>query len=638
MRCYIIAQVTSKNLYIIDFDSTLISVEALDELAEVSLARHPKRDKLKSQIAEITRRGMEGEITIEESLERRLKLLEANRDHLKLLIKRLKTKITPSFLRNKTFLKKNSEQIAVITSGFSEYVVPVVESLGLKSKNVLANSFTFDQAGMITGFDRSNPLGADRGKIKALQQLKPKGDVFVIGDGYTDFQMKESGLVTKFYAFVENVEREVVVKSADGVLRSFDEFLYQNKLPMKFSYPRSQLKVLLLEAIHPVAVELFKAEGYTVETRVEALDTAQLERALKDVALLGLRSKTQLNAKTLRAAKRLMAVGAFCIGTDQVDLQACSERGVIVFNAPYSNTRSVVELALGEMIMLMRQTFALSVKLHAGEWQKSAAGSFEVRGKKLGIVGYGNIGAQLSVLAESLGMEVYFYDLVDKLALGNARKCRTLNELLRVSDVVTLHVDGRASNRNLFSTAEFNAMKSGAVFLNLARGAVVDIAALVQALNSGKLGGAGVDVYPEEPKSNKEEFVNALRGLPNVILTPHVGGSTAEAQRNIAEYTALKLLDYVNRGSSYFSVNFPQIQLPSLERAHRLLHLHHNVPGILAKINGILARSKINILGQYLKTNEQIGYVITDVDRTYDAKVVKELGAIEHTIKFRTLY
>jgi len=623
---------------VIDFDSTLVQVEALDELAAIALKDNPRRAQIIEAIKGITTLGMEGRIAIDQSLHQRLELLKAHKRHLPELIALLRSKITPSFRRNKAFLRDNAKHIWVFTAGFREYVVPVIEELGLKAQNVYANTFVFDRKGAITGYDRKGLLGHAGGKIKQLKALKPKEPVMVIGDGYTDYEMKESGLVSTFFAFTENVERESVIRCADKVIKSFDEFLYLERFPMKLSYPKSKMRVLLLEGIHPQAVESFKTEGFSVETLTDALDEAELAERIRGISLLGIRSKTKLTPRVLKNADRLMAVGAFCIGTEQIDLSACSEAGVVVFNAPYSNTRSVVELALGEIILLMRRVFESSGGFPAGKWRKSASGCFEVRGKKLGIVGYGNIGSQLSVLAESLGMEVYYYDVVEKLALGNAKRCKSLPELLKAVDIVTLHVDGRSANKNLFSTKEFSTMRKGAIFLNLARGHIVDIDALVAALKSEKLAGAAVDVYPYEPKSNKEEFKSALRGLSNVILTPHVGGSTLEAQRNIGEYVSARLTEYVNSGGSFNSVNFPQIQLPSLQGAHRLLHIHRNVPGILAQINGILAKNKINILGQYLKTTEQIGYVITDVNKKYQESVIQELRQIPDTIKFRVLY
>jgi D-3-phosphoglycerate dehydrogenase len=361
---------------------------------------------------------------------------------------------------------------------------------------------------------------------------------------------------------------------------------------------------------------------------------------IKDVSIIGLRSKTNLTKKVLEHpnASRLMCVGAFCIGTNQIDLVECEKRGIAVFNAPYSNTRSVVELSIGLMVMLTRNIFEKSTKMHAGVWDKSATNSYEIRGKKIGLVGYGSIGTQISVIAEALGMEVYFYDSVDKLALGNAKKCSSLKELLSQVDFVSLHVDGRKSNTNIIGKEQFSWMKDNVIFLNLSRGHVVEIPALVEAIKTGKVWGAAIDVFPYEPKTNDEEFINELRGLPNVILTPHIGGSTEEAQANIGEFVPAKLLQFMNNGSTYGSVNFPELQLPPLENAHRLLHIHHNVPGILAQINQIFAKYHVNIIGQYLKTTENTGYVITDVAKEYSDEIVSELKLIDNTIKFRMLY
>jgi len=340
----------------------------------------------------------------------------------------------------------------------------------------------------------------------------------------------------------------------------------------------------------------------------------------------------------LENADRLMAIGAFCIGTNQIDLDAAQEKGVAVFNAPFSNTRSVVELAIGEIIMLTRNIFDKGVLMHQGKWDKSASGSKEIRGKKLGIIGYGNIGAQLSVVAESIGLDVYYYDLEEKLALGNATKLESLKELLQTADIISLHVDGRPDNKNIIGKAEFELMKDGVIFINLSRGHVVDIPALKVHIESGKIKGCAVDVFPQEPKSNKDPFESELKGLPNTILTPHIGGSTEEAQENIGNFVPNRIMEYINTGTTTNSVNFPNLQLPRLQNAHRLIHIHKNVPGIIAKINQLFAKHEINISGQYLKTNEKIGYVITDIDKAYSKDLIKELRAIEHTIKFRVLY
>lgn len=624
--------------FILDFDSTFTKVEALDELAGIALDGSPLREQIVEQIADLTNRGMDGSISFRESLEKRVALLNANRSHLERLIALLKAKVSDSVKRNRAFFETYADTILIISSGFKEFIVPVVSEYGIKPDNVYANEFLFDEKGNIIGFRDDIPLAHNNGKVTQLAELNLQGEVYVIGDGYTDYEMRKAGLANSFYAFTENVVRESVTGIADHVTPSLDEFLYVNKLPMAISYPKSRINVLILENIHSEATHIFKEEGYNVEIINSALDENELCEKIKDVSILCIRSKTNVTRKVIEHANKLMAIGAFCIGTNQIDLEACLEKGIAVFNAPYSNTRSVVELAIGEIIMLMRNIPDKAAGMHQGKWDKSATGSYEVRGKKLGIIGYGNIGSQLSIVAEALGMDVYFYDIVDRLAIGKAQKCRSLRELLNLADIVSLHVDGRKQNRNLIGAAEFAEMKDGVIFINLARGEVVDVDALVNALQTGKVRGAAVDVFPQEPKNNKEEFVSPLRGMKNVLLTPHIGGSTMEAQINIAQFVPGKLIEYINTGNTFMSVNFPNIQLPVLENAHRLIHVHKNVSGILAQINNVLARHQINIVGQYLKTSEKVGYVITDIDKAYNKEVIKDLKAIENTIKFRVLY
>jgi len=399
----------------------------------------------------------------------------------------------------------------------------------------------------------------------------------------------------------------------------------------------SLTRALLLENIHPDARARLAKDGCQVDTLPRALAEDELVSAVDGVQLLGIRSGTLVTERVLDAAPGLLAIGAFCIGVNQIDVAAASRRGVAVFNAPFSNTRSVVELALAEIIALTRRLTDKNRQMHAGEWDKSAAGSHEVRGRRLGIVGYGNIGGQLSVLAEALGMTVVFYDTADKLALGNARRCGTLQELLEISDVVTLHVDGRPGNSGLFGAAEFDAMKPGSLFLNLSRGFVVDHASLRRHIESGRLAGAAVDVFPAEPRGRGEEFVSELRGLPNVILTPHVGGSTEEAQQDIGEFVAGKLLDYLDTGATSLSVNLPGVALPVVPGTHRLVHLHQNVPGVLAKINQLLAEHDANIEGQLLGTRDELGYVLTDIGTEYTAGMLARLQAMDVTIRLRTV-
>ena len=628
---------TKKRSYVFDFDSTLTKVEALDVLAEITLTNNPNKNAIIQEIIDITNLGIDGEISFTESLERRIQLLKANKADLGSLVSALKKQVSRSIESNKSFFEDFAENIYVISCGFKEFIDPIVKEYNIPSERVFANTFEFATDGEIIGFDANNPLSKHNGKIQCLKDMNLEGEIQVIGDGYSDYVTREAGIADTFFAYTENVSREKTTEKADHIAPNLDEFLYVNDLPRNISYPKNRIKILLLENVHSDAFKKLSKDGFTVETVSKSLSEDELIEKIKDVHVLGIRSKTNVTRRVIEAAERLMVVSAFCIGTKQIDLEACKENGVVVFNAPYSNTRSVVELAIGEIIMLMRSVFQRSTEIHNGQWNKTAAGSREVRGKKLGIVGYGNIGKQLSILAEALGMDVCYYDVEDKLALGNATKIDELSELLAVSDVVTLHVDDNSSNKNFFGEKEISQMKDGAHLVNLSRGFVVNIEALVAALKSGKLAGAAVDVYPEEPRKNGE-FYTDLKGLSNVILTPHVGGSTEEAQRDIADFVPSKIMAYINSGNTVDAVNFPNIRLPRQTKAHRFLHIHKNVPGVMAKINKVLAEYNLNIIGQYLSTDSSVGYVITDLDKEYNTAVLEELRKIDGTIKFRVLY
>lgn len=421
---------------------------------------------------------------------------------------------------------------------------------------------------------------------------------------------------------------------------------------MKTSFPKDKIKVVLLEGIDAAGKEMLSEEGFAVESLPKALEGPALKEAVKGAHLLGIRSKTQVKKDVLEGAKRLLAVGTFCIGTDQVDLSDACSRGVPVFNSPFSNTRSVAELTIAEVVALFRRLFQKSAQLHAGVWDKSAAGAHEVRGKTLGIVGYGHIGSQVSVLAEAMGMRVLYYDIVPKLPLGNARAVRSLEELLKSADVVTVHVPDTAQTRGMMGREQLAKMRKGSMLINNARGKIVDLAALRSALSDGRLSGAALDVFPKEPAGKGESFESEIRGVENVILTPHIGGSTEEAQEAIARDVAEKLIKYVNNGSTTGAVNVPQVELaeqggrgasrsaePDLDgtRQHRILHFHRNVPGVLSKMHGVIAKLGVNINAEYLQTNRDVGYVVLDVDPTQGQAVLEGLREIPETIRVRML-
>jgi D-3-phosphoglycerate dehydrogenase len=407
----------------------------------------------------------------------------------------------------------------------------------------------------------------------------------------------------------------------------------------KVSLAKDKIKILFLEGLHQSSVDTLVAQGYTnIEFLTTSLPEEELIEKIKGVHFIGIRSRSQLTEKVFANANKLIAVGCFCIGTNQVDLDAAKEKGIVVFNAPYSNTRSVAELVLGEILLLIRGVPEKSAKAHKGIWNKSATGSFEARGKTLGIIGYGHIGTQLGIVAETLGMTVNFYDIETKLTLGNASQVATMDELLATSDVITLHVPENAGTQDMIGANEFAQMKQGAIFINASRGTVVDIDALAKALESKKLAGAAIDVFPVEPKSNNEEFVSPLRGFDNVILTPHVGGSTQEAQKNIGIEVAGKLAKYSDNGSTLSAVNFPEASLPEFGGRSRLLHIHANQPGVLTKINESFAKHNINIAAQYLQTDDKLGYVVIDVETDDSQIALKELKLIPGTIKARLLH
>ena len=622
--------------YIFDFDSTFIQVETFDVLADISLENHPDKKKIMEHIHFITEETMAGRYSYQESLKERIPLLNLKPHHIPLALEIIRQKTTPSFLRNKSFFKQNADNIYVFSGAFIEILWPFLQEYGLHREHVFGNRLVYDFEGNILGYDEFYPLAQNQAKVKLAQQLKLQGDITVIGDGYNDYEIKEAGYANTFLAFTENVQREPVIKMADGVINELEGlFLISN---IKYHPVSSQSKALLLENIHPIVIQFLTGQGYDVQSLPKALEPTELRKKLKGINLLGIRSKTELSADILNDCKDLDAIGAFCIGTNQIDLTTCTQNGIAVFNAPYSNTRSVVELALAEIILLVRRAVEASSQLARGIWNKSSTGAHEVRGKTLGIIGYGHIGAQLSILAEAMGMQVIFYDIEDKLPLGNAKSCDTLDALLAQADVISLHVDGRPENKHFINEATFSKMKKGVIFLNLSRDFIVDYTALTNALKSAHVAGAGLDVFPHEPHESKGNYDTPLQQLNNVILTPHIGGSTEEAQQNIGEFVAKNIHAYMVNGTTLGSVNFPQLFLPAMNHPKRIIHIHENVPGILAKVNNVFAQNKINIEGQFLKTSEKMGYSITDVKHeVQQEQIFDALSQIPHTLKIRML-
>lgn len=623
---------------VIDFDSTIVRVESLDLLAVASFAERTDGTAKAAEIAEITRLGMEGKIDFRESLTRRIAMLDCTRAQVDEVARKLTGLVSPSFAAHRDQLRECRDRIYVITGGFRDLALPTITSLGLREDHLFANDFTYGADGQVTGFDEQNPLCQAGGKVVVVNGIPTDARKLMVGDGYTDYQVRERGAADKFYYFAEVVKRSPVMPLADKVVYGIDEVLAELDLPTRYSFPRSKLQVLLLDDIDPLAATALKDQGYRVEVVNDRLDEEQLMRMLPEVAVLGVRTRTKLPARVLAAGSKLQAVGVFAVGLDHVDIVFAASRGVAVFNAPYSNTRSVVELALGQIIMLLRRVPEHSWNMHAGQWVKSASNQFEVRGKKLGIIGYGNIGSQLSVLAEACGMDVLYYDLAEKLALGKAQKTASMNELLSQADVVTVHCDGRPGNQKLIGAREFGLMKDGVVFLNLSRGNVVDIDALRQAIKDGKVAGAGVDVFPVEPKSAQESFDTPLRGLSNVILSPHIGGSTEEAQRNIATFVSAALGRFLASGETSGCVSLPELVLPPLSRGMRVLHVHANMPGLVARVAAVLAAHGVNIVGQNLATRDQVGYLVTDLGSRVEDEVLAELRAVPETIKVRAVY
>ncbi|MBD3376934.1 phosphoglycerate dehydrogenase [candidate division KSB1 bacterium] len=644
-----------KNI-IFDFGSTIIDNEGVDLIIDAALKRNmdPEHAQKMEKVHKIAAQVQNGEIPLGDFLRSSFQLTNVTQDDIRTVTSLLANKISDQVLDTISGLQQRGKNIFVFSSNFEEVVRPVTTSLDIPSENVFANQLLYDNEGKVIGFNENNPLFLSVGKVFLAEQLRIEGVLdertAVVGNSHTDLAIRKSNNATMFVYYSTQNTMGDIKGQADFVVDRFDQLMplfctneeLSNETAEAYAVAINGKQIvtphiILLENIHKNAFEQLSHQDFTVELFKSAWSEQEICEKAIDAHALGIRSKTRITRKHFECLSNLWAIGAYCIGTNQIDLHAASNAGIPVFNAPYSNTRSVAEIVAGEIIMLMRRVFEKSSAAHQGRWLKSAQGCNEVRGKTVGIIGYGHIGSQVSVLLEVLGMSVIFHDIVDILPLGNAQKAASLDDLLQRSDVVTLHVPDTELTRGMIGTNELKKFKSGSFLINSSRGQVVDLDALAHAIKSNHLAGAAVDVYPEEPSHPDDTFQSPLQGLNNVILTPHIGGSTEEAQINIAHYVSTKLKNFLLTGSTIGAVNFPEVDLARVEGTHRILHIHRNVPGVLAKINSVLSRRNVNIEGQILQTRGEIGYLLVDIDRHVSDHVLDLLRHISETIKTRKI-
>jgi D-3-phosphoglycerate dehydrogenase len=645
------------NNIIFNFDSTLIHTEGVELILQQALQRTAPENQAE-QVDKLTRISTLadiGETSVADALHQCFALAQVTRGDVEAVAARVREALNPRVVEALAALQQAGKRLFIFSTGFEELVRPVTRALHVDDDHVFTNQLIYDFKGDVIGFNEKNPLFLSAGKGFLVEQLKNDGRLpggtAVVGRSASDLAIRRNNVAQLFVYYANTQMHEEIRRQADFIIDRFDHllplFFSEEELSNEkmqvfyeqngFAEKGGEPNVLLLENIHAEAVQKLEREGLKPRLLKGALRGEELCAAAAEVQVLGLRSQTRLTGDLLARLRDLWVIGAYCIGTNQIDLEAAAKAGIPVFNAPYSNTRSVAELVVGEIIMLMRRIPEKSGAAHAGQWLKSAAGCSEIRGKTVGIIGYGHIGSQVSVLLESLGMSVCFHDIVDKLPLGNARKAASLDDLLGTSDVITLHVPDTPETRNLIGPAQINRMKEGCCMINSSRGKVVDLAALRAALDKGAVAGAAIDVFPEEPNQPTDAFSSPLQGARNTILTPHIGGSTEEAQINIAQYVSEKLNRFILTGATTGAINFPEVELPRVPNTHRILYVHRNVPGVLAKINNLFARRNINIAGQLLQTKEEIGYLIVDVDQQVSSQVLDLMGLIAETIKVRKI-
>ena len=599
--------------FVIDFDSTFTQVEAMEELAAISLKNDPDRELIIEKIKQLTDLAMEGKMPFPKSLKARIALLSAKKYHLQMLVNKLRKKVSVSFARNKAFFKEYQGRVFIVSGGFKEFIEPVVKPYFIDADCVFANTFVYDKKNNIIGADEDNFLAQEQGKVKLLKHLKLKGNVCVIGDGYTDYELFEAGVANSFFAFTENISRPSVISKAQNIASSLDEILYQENLPMAISFPKSKIKALLWgEQCFDTEV-LLKKEAYQIKKLPLKSDTETLLQDAQQAHIILFQPNADYKKLLQLRESKCLLMGVWGELDDKDFALSLAKRGIALFGSSYAHTRSVLELGLLKILHLFRLQ------------------EEELPGKVIGIVGYGHSGSLLSVMASHLGMEVLYYDIDERPPLGNAKRMKFLPDLLKKSDLVFLAAGKRFNKEQLIGAKELKLMKHQALLVNMGYDYAIDLDAVKEALNSGKLGGFGIDCLLEETHKKTQKF-------PFTISTLNKRLATHQTRNNIAEIVCERAIDFINTGSSQACDNFPRLNLPPLSGGHRFIHIHKNVPGVLAQINGVLAEKKINISGQYLKTNESIGYVITDVDKQYEKEVIGELKEIPATLKFRVLY
>jgi len=638
---------------IFDFDSSFLSRESIEILVETGLEKMTDADRraCQAELGEVFSLTEAGKISRGQKIVQQLKIARIHPPEIQIAANRLQSYLLPGVVETLNCLLAEKKNIILFSRGIDQMLLPLVDQIGIPRENLFANQVIY-QPDQAVGVDETNPLFLLNGKVFLAESLKNQqrltGLTAVVGNCGADLSIQKSGIADYFIYFPNLNIDPAVRKDADFTIENFTQLrslicvepqrkIQSGQIQSGNPEPPVEYKIVLLENIHPIARERFANARYAVEHVKSAATRENLLELSGNCDVLGIRSKTRVTGENLPKMPHLLSIGCFCIGTDQVDLKTAASLGIPVFNAPYANTRSVAELVMGCVVMLMRGVFEKSVAAHAGQWLKQTTFAREIRGKTIGIIGYGHIGSQVSILLENLGMQVIFFDIMDKLPLGNARRMASLAALLQASDVVTLHVPDTPLTRGMLGAAELNLMKPGSVLINTSRGKVVDLAALKIVLESDRLLGAAIDVFPEEPASAGDPFSSVLQNLPNVILTPHIGGSTIEAQENIALEVSSKLENFLKTGATPGAVNFPEVELAPTPNSRRILYTYRNIPGILEKIHGIFAQRRIRVQAQILQTRDTLGYMIIDIERDHTEHVPDLLNRLTETIKVRQI-